>query len=334
MRRSQGMALISVLMIFAIVSVLAIAMVERQANDTQRSATLLAMTQAKAYAQGAEDAVRTGLYMAWQKNKDTTHNKEEWAQERHFPLQPGMAFIRIRDAQGLFNLNTLSRIASNRDRQSARFANLLNLLGLEPNISANVVKWMDETSQADDLYQNKKTPYRAAYQGCKHSSEILAVEGMTLDAYARLEPFVTCLPITAALNVNTAPPVVLAALDSSLTLAQGEAIAAARGEKGFSKIDDFWTLAEVRPFTEGEDKNKARWEQGDFSVKSEFFMAFIRIDLAERIATCEVLLKRDAGSGVITTLWRDFSRREARADTLASKKNNSDDSNEVPPALP
>lgn len=323
MRKEQGMALISVLMIFAIVSVLAIAMVERQANDTQRSATLLAMTQANAYAQGAEDAVKTGLYLAWQKNKDSTHNKEEWAQDRRFPLQPGMAFIRIRDAQGLFNLNTLSRAASNRDRQSARFANLLNLLGLDPNMGAQVVKWMDETSQADDLYQNKKTPYRAAYQGCKHSSEILSVDGMSLDAYARLEPFISCLPITAALNVNTAPPVVLASLDSSLTLAQGEAIAAARGDKGFSKIEDFWTLAEVRPFTEasGEDKNKARWEQGDFSVKSEFFMAFIRIDLAERIATSEVLLKRDAGSGALSTLWRDFSRREARADTLASKKN-------------
>ena len=49
-------------------------------------------------------------------------------------------------------------------------------------------------------------------------------------------------------------------------------------------------------------------------------MAFIRIDLAERIATCEVLLKRDAGSGVITTLWRDFSRREARADTPSKQK--------------
>ncbi|MFY9179568.1 MAG: hypothetical protein WAO12_07310, partial [Venatoribacter sp.] len=96
MPKQQGLALITVLMIFAIVSVLALAIVERQANDTQRSATMLAMQQAKAYVMGAEDAVKTGLYLAWQQNKDTVHANEEWAQDRSLPLQPGMAYIRIR----------------------------------------------------------------------------------------------------------------------------------------------------------------------------------------------------------------------------------------------
>src|SRR5690606_31452356 len=127
-------------------------------------------------------------------------------------------------------------------------------------------------------------------------------DGMNLNDYQRLEPFIACLPLTAMLNVNTAPALVLAALDSSLTLSQGEAIAAARGAKGFQKLDEFWTLAEVRPFTEVEpstnkDNEKIVWEQGDFTLKSEFFTAFIRVDLADRIATSEILLKRDAGSG-------------------------------------
>ena len=56
--RQHGLALITVLMIFAIVSVLGISMVERQAADIQRSGTLLAVQQANAFVIGAEQAVK------------------------------------------------------------------------------------------------------------------------------------------------------------------------------------------------------------------------------------------------------------------------------------
>ena len=257
--RQQGLALILVLMIFAITSVLAIAMVERQSSDMQRSSTMLSVQQARAYSFAAEDAVKTGLHLSWQKNKETVHNQEEWAQERRFPLSPGMAYIRIQDAQGRFNLNTLSPQASNQQRQMQRFTNLLNLLGIDPIISVNLSNWMNNASQVDDFYLRKEVPYRAAYQSCKHTSELLLVDGMSLDEYSMLEPYIACLPLTANLNVNTASPMVLAALDASLTLAQGEAMAAARGEKGFATLDEFWGLAEVQPFIKV-DENKKEFE--------------------------------------------------------------------------
>src|SRR5690554_1642185 len=131
----------------------------------------------------------------------------------------------IRDAQGRFNLNTLSPLSANKQKQQQRFTNLLNLLGIDPIISINVSNWMNKESQADDLYQRKEPAYRAAYQSCKHTSELLLVDGMELDIYAQLEPYIACLPITAALNVNTASPMVLAALDATLTLNDGQAMA-------------------------------------------------------------------------------------------------------------
>jgi general secretion pathway protein K len=60
--RQGGLALISVLLIFAIVSVLATAMIERQSLDIQRSGNLQALQQARAYSSGIEDAVRSGLH--------------------------------------------------------------------------------------------------------------------------------------------------------------------------------------------------------------------------------------------------------------------------------
>ena len=326
--RQHGLALITVLMIFAIVSVLGISMVERQAADIQRSGTLLAVQQANAFVIGAEQAVKTGLYLDWNNDKERDHALEEWATDRRFPLSPGTVFIRIRDAQGRFNLNTLSKGAANRDRQYQRFVNLLNLLALDPALAERLLGWLDDTSQEDTRYQSQPPPYRAAYQSCRHTSEILLLEGMTLESYRRLEPYIACLPLTAALNVNTASAAVLAALDASLTLADGDSIVAARGDKGFASLDEFWGVSQVTPFTREEDasvpaaERKPRWEQTDFSVKSEYFEAFIRVDLYQRIATSEVLIRRDQGSGKMTTLYRDYSRREARPDPAGGTTNN------------
>jgi len=323
--RQRGLALITVLLIFAIVSMLAVAMIDRQSTDVQRSGTMLALQQARSYVFGAEQAVKTGLYLDWKNDKEIDHLNEEWAQERTFPLSPGLARISIADAMGRFNLNSLSVAASNKATQKIRFTNLLNMLGLDIALADTLSRWLDETSQDDDRYQSMEPPYKAAYQGCKHSSELLLLEGMDMVSFRKLEPYVACLPITAQLNVNTASAMVLASLDAGLSLADGEAIVSARGDKGFKTVDDFWSLSQIEPFTRNNDNNgntntpvsdapvtKARWDKTDFSVKSEYFEIFIRVELGDRIATGEALIKRDNNDGRMTTLYRDYSRREAK----------------------
>lgn len=325
-RSQSGMALITVLLIFAIVAVLATAMIDRQSSDIQRTGTLFALQQARAYVLGAESAVKTGLYMDWDNNKDIDHAYEEWTQERTFPLDPGTARILIQDAQGRFNLNGLSKLASNRDDQKKRFSNLLGELGVDQEFANLLFRWMDEESQEDDRYLSLEVPYRAAYRQCSHSSELLLLEGLDAEAYRKLEPYVACLPITAQLNVNTASALVLSALDDKLSLSDGEALVAARGEKGFATVDEFWGQSQLEDFTKAQSSTStttssttnstasqaAVWDKADFSVKSEYFEAFIRIELGDRIATSESLIKRDNATGEMTTLYRDYSRREAR----------------------
>jgi len=320
----QGMALLTVLLIFAIVSVLAVAMIDRQSSDIQRSGTMLALQQARAYVLGAESAVRTGLYLDWDNNHDVDFDGEEWAQERSFPLEPGTAYILIQDAQGRFNLNWMSKTSANREVQRLRFRNLLDELGLDVGLGDLVYRWMDEESQDDDRYLAMDPPYRAAYRQCSHTSELMLIEGFDLASYKKIEGYVSCLPITAQLNVNTASAVVLAALDSNLSLDTAQAIISARGDEGFSEVSDFWSLSEIKEYTRkaparsgdnDKDENQAatsRWDETDFSVKSEFFESFIRIDLGDRMATAEVLIKRNSGDGSMQTYYRDFSRREAR----------------------
>jgi len=61
------------------------------------------------------------------------------------------------------------------------------------------------------------------------------------------------------------------------------------------------------------------WAKTDFSVATEYFGMFARIDIDERIATVEAGIMRARDTGMMTTYYRDFSRREARSIPAANE---------------
>ncbi|WP_419810662.1 type II secretion system minor pseudopilin GspK [Bacterioplanoides sp.] len=331
-QRQQGLALITVLLVFAVVSVLAVAIIDRQAINIQRSANMFTLQQSRAFTDAAEQAVRVGLYLDWDADKEKDHANEEWTQPRTFPLEPGKIYLKITDAQGRFNLNSLSAGAANKTLQTQRFANLLNLLGLDTQLANATARWMDKSSQIDDVYESLDVPYRPAYQACKHVSELLLIENFDQATYQALLPYISCLPVEVQLNVNTASAVVLASLDSGLSLQDGQSLVSARGEEGYASVDDFWNQSLLERYTQpqtndnddadngGNSNNgnnnsenaQPRWEKSDFSINSEYFEMFARVDLNERYATSEALIKRDKADARMTTLYRDYSRREEK----------------------
>lgn len=329
-KHQSGLALISVLLIFAIVAVLATAMIERQSLDIQRSANLQAQQQARAYTSGIEYAVRSGLQLDFEADKAVDHLLEEWAIPRTYPLQPGIAEIQIFDAQARFNLNSLHKTASNRSAQTQRFKNLLAELGLEEIIAERTQQFIDDESMVDNDYLNAEPAYRASYALFKHPSELLLVEGVDALTYQKLIPYVSALPVGATLNVNTASNKVMAALTTRWSMSDADRVIGNRGDKGFASVDDFWGLAEVSEFTEANNANglnsngsttdssttdpaKEQWDKADFSVNSQYFEVFSKVTLADRIATVEMLIYRNAETGKMRTYYRDYSRTEARA---------------------
>ena len=325
-QKQQGLALISVLLIFAIVSVLATAMIERQSLDIQRSGNLQALQQARAYSSGIEYAVRAGLRLDFDNNAEIDNLSEDWANPLTYPLDPGTAEIQIIDAQSRFNLNSLHKSVSNRAVQNQRFKNLLAELGIDPIIADNTQQFMDEDSMVDNDYLAEEVPYRASYALFKHPSELLLVKEIDADIYRKLKPYVSTLPVNATLNVNTASDKVLASLSSTWSLSDADTVINSRGEKGFSSLEEFWSLTEVQPFTEAGKNNpssnnqnpKEVWDKPDFSVNSQYFEVFARVTLADRVATVEMLMHRDLQSGEMRTYYRDYSRTEARLPAVSS----------------
>lgn len=177
------------------------------------------------------------------------HFGEQWAIRLPLtPLENGEIGGEIADQQGLFNLNALVKGGTVQPEVLARYGRLLALLNLPASLGPALVDWLDVNGEAtpgggaEDGYYVALTPPRlAANRPLVTPDELALVAGYTPEVLARLRPFVTALPPSAstAVNVNTAPPEILAATMEGLTLADANRLAAARGNKPFLTVADF-----------------------------------------------------------------------------------------------
>jgi general secretion pathway protein K len=194
------------------------------------------------------------------------------------PLDNGELAGQIDDQQGLFNLNNLVRGAAADPGHVAQFRRLLEILGL-PDALAEAVR--DRRLQLE--------------RPLIDIDELAAVPGFDAAVRARLRPFVTALPRFTALNVNTAPPEVLAAVVRDLDLDDARALTAQRSRAYFRNLTEF--LAQLPP--------GAVADGNDVATASQFFQANVRVTIGEAQARGSALLAR-AQAGWPTVVWRKY----------------------------
>jgi len=128
----------------------------------------------------------------------------------------------------------------------AVFRKLLGLLALPPELAALVADWIDPNADVtypggaeDSDYLALDPPRRAANRPLTTVDGLARLKNFNADALERLRPFVTALPQPTPVNVNTAPPEVLAAVIPDLTLDQAREMVKAREDRHFKDIADF-----------------------------------------------------------------------------------------------
>ncbi|MBI3771852.1 MAG: type II secretion system minor pseudopilin GspK [Gammaproteobacteria bacterium] len=245
-KQQRGVALITAVLIAALVAATAVAMASRQQLDIRRTANLFDTDRAYLFALGGESFAR--MILADDRRRNNVDGLDEfWAKEVTIPVEGAVLSGKMTDQQGLFNLNNL---VTDDGRPSEpdikRFEHLLNVLGMDGKLSRAVVDWIDPDIEPqfsggaeDDVYMQLNPPYRAANGRMASPSELVLVHGFSYADYQKLAPFVTALPVRTKLNINTAPPELLATVVEGLTLQDGEALAEARGDKHYDKIEDF-----------------------------------------------------------------------------------------------
>ena len=252
-RRNKGVALITALLIMALVTTLAYTLEWNNALDVRRTIVLLNRDQAIQVALGAESWMQSILRQDLA-DSDTDHLGEIWASDLPgLPIDGGEVFGDIEDLQGRFNVNNLVGTDGEIDQPSVeQFQRLLLALQLDPRFAGIAADWLDADQNAsfpdgaeDAIYTGLTPPYRSANQVLSSASELAAIEGIDKQSLDILRPHIVALPGRTGINVNTATGPVLQSLDEDMSVAEVEGLLAEREDTGFADLGrTFSTLLE------------------------------------------------------------------------------------------
>lgn len=314
-RNERGIALITVMLVVALATMLAVSMMRSQHLSLRYSGGVFSQDQAMLYTQGAEAFVQDLLTRDLEEDKRqkllTDHPGESWARTfPPFPVEGGMVQARLTDLQGRFNLNLLLRDNGVDASAQSYFKRLLSNLDQPDNLDAALIDWMDTDNEPtgidgaeDDHYTRLPVPYRTANQPLTDISELLLIKGFTPAIVERLRPFVSALPATAGLNVNTAPSELIQALTENMTLSGADEQARQRPADGYESVDQFLGSTAFNGMDTKDKEAIKAW----LSVKTGYFGLDADASISGRHSVLHAVIAR-GDSGTLRIVSRDYSR--------------------------
>jgi len=308
MIRQRGMALITVLLVVAVVTVVSAGIIARQQLSIRSSANQLHVRQAWHYALGGETLAKAILQRDLRDGDPlmpVDHLGEEWAKTlAPFALDEGGALrVQIIDLTGRFNLNSLLRQGQPNEAALAQLRRLLLGLQIEAPYAERLLDWMDADDQLsgsrgaeDSQYLLAAPPYRAANRELTDISEMRLLLDMSEVDYQRLLPYVCVLPADATLNVNTASARILASLAEGIPLSTAQGLVTARGSDGYRDLPSFTAqLGGLQLQSQG------------LALNSQYFQVLSDVTVGERRQVLSSTLQR-ASDGQLYVLARDLGQ--------------------------
>lgn len=259
----RGAALLTVLLLVAVIAVMAGAALEKLRLATRLTGNVASVEQARGWALAAETLARSRVTNMLARSPDRVTLAGGWS-DRPFALPlpgGGSASARITDGGDCFNLNGLvgktgPGIYATSEPDRIQFARLMRLLAIPPataeRIAAATADWIDSDQQVqpngaeDPTYLARATPYRTGGTLMADPSELRAVAGVTPEIYATLRPWVCTLPDArpSRINVNTLAPERAALIammqPDTLSIGAAQALLAKRPPQGWADTNAFW----------------------------------------------------------------------------------------------
>jgi len=268
MSKQNGVALVVVLLVVALVSIIATDLTGRLQREIRRSANLFDHQQAQYYVLGIENFAVAIIQNDIKANPERDSLDESWATKRlYFPVEGGDLSGAIIDVNRCFNLNSLvskqadsSYVADKESIAYQSYQRLVDLLGLPTSLVEPLVDWLDSDDQtigidgAEDREYEILTPaYRAANNLIVDVSELRLIQGYGDEVVKKLLPYVCALPEAGyfQLNINTIDvdkPELLSMLIKDLAIHDAARLLAERVQSGYDDLASFWqssTLAEI-----------------------------------------------------------------------------------------
>lgn len=296
----KGVALLTTLLLVALVTILTVNLQWDTRLDMRRSQNLFESDQALLYALGAE-AWASEILQTDARDSVTDHTGEDWATPvPTLPIEGGAIRGFLEDMQGRFNLNNLVGRRGQVDEVALeQFERLLTVLKLDPALARITVDWLDRdlepgfpSGAEDSFYTARVPPYRTANLAITSASELLAVGEMDAASYLILAPYVTALPNGTALNVNTASAPVLRSLSDQISDTVAENLVGERGDQGFDDLAAFAGLVEPEILQ-------------SLELSSSFFRLTADVSIGSTRFTLYSLLERN--DGILMPVMRTYN---------------------------
>lgn len=244
--KQHGVALITAILVVALATIAATSISSNHQLSVRRTENAVFGSQAWAYIHGGESWVKIILARDLD-NSEIDYEGEAWATELPpLPLPGGFITGRISDEQGKININTLVNNDDINEITRQRMQRLFGLLQIDANLVEAIIDWIDPNIDAiipdgaeDDYYTRLEQPYLTANQEMSHISELRLVKGFDQETYDLVSPFLTALPESTAININTAPTMVLASLSDQFSLRIAESLVEERQQRGFETLQEF-----------------------------------------------------------------------------------------------
>lgn len=292
MRRAQeeGAALLTVLLLVAVISVLAMSALDRLTIATRLAGNMSAIDQSRAYAQAGELIAASRIASLTQASPGRTTLAGGWmGKPMPFPIDGGTATVTLRDSGNCFNLNSLvvsggeGGVLTARPAAIVQFEGLMTALGLPRPVARRIAlaaaDWADSDGTPlpggaeDESYDGYRTGNTLFADG----SELRAVAGVTPEIYAALQPWVCALPQAelSPINVNTLTekqfPLLMMLLPDQLPSASARKLIVERPSDGYASMVDFWklpALGGVTPAAEvlGQPQLRTTWFGLDIAI--------------------------------------------------------------------
>ena len=317
--RREGMALLTVLLLVAVMSVVAVAILDDVRFSVRRTANAEFQSQAQWYASGVENLARGQIARLIAAGPARTPLQPAWnGRPMSFPIDGGTLTATVTDGQACFNLNSLAlgvgEDLTARPLGALQFRALGRAVGAPDSrmraIADALTDWLDaDTTPSplgaeDGAYAGLASPYRTGGVMLAEVSELRAVKGVDAGTYRRLRPYLCALPTSrlSPLNVNTLTPAQAPLLtmltNGSIGPEKARAVIAARPRDGWADAAAFWAqpaLATVAVDPEAREQ---------VTVLTRFFDLRVDIELGGSRAVRTALLEAGSDGRVRTVIQR------------------------------
>jgi len=308
----KGAILLTVLLTVAIMSAVAVLIIEQVRYSVQVTINSTSYNQARWYALSTEDwAEQTMQKLASPDNSEDGGEPAATGIKTQLNLRTGKTQISadLLAHQNCFNLNSLVTMGDSGElvpntETLGQFKRLLVALDFSEDtasqLAASVADWIDADSEAlpggaeDYEYSGLLVPYRTGNIYMADESELRKVKGFTREIYYRVLPSVCALPGNKPNPINLN---ILSKEESPLTatiFVSGQrqvlvdAIVGARPLGGYTDVEDIWKI----PALAGIEIAAAGKAQ--LSVESRYYLLQTHVSLDEAYVELETLFDSKA----------------------------------------